>query len=169
MNQIIKARKAMYNLFGSGIYHKPHYIFKSKSYEFHNRKIGLYSINNTRMSGYLIGMHRYLCMRKSLLATISSAELNTIALNSKISKVVSYIQDNKAWEIIYVLLKILFPYLWFLRLSDSNKAGMYKVFYYSRITKIYIIKSSYDIDNKELFPVSISSSLKVCISSDSYT
>ena len=28
VNQIITAHKAIYNLFGSGIYHKPHYIFK---------------------------------------------------------------------------------------------------------------------------------------------
>ena len=37
------------------------------------------------------------------------------------------------------------------------------------MTKIAIIKSSSDIDNKELFPVSGSSSQKVCISSDSDT
>ena len=37
------------------------------------------------------------------------------------------------------------------------------------MTKISIIKSSADIDNKELFPVSSSSSFKVRISSDSYT
>ena len=30
MNKIIRAHKEIYNLFGSGIYHKPHYIFKSK-------------------------------------------------------------------------------------------------------------------------------------------
>ena len=35
--------------------------------------------------------------------------------------------------------------------------------------KISIIKSSYDLDNKGLFPVSGSSSQKVCISSDSDT
>ena len=33
------------------------------------------------------------------------------------------------------------------------------------MTKISIIKSSSDIDNKKLFPVSIPSSFKVCISS----
>ena len=27
-NQTITAHKSIYNLFGSGIYHKPHYIFK---------------------------------------------------------------------------------------------------------------------------------------------
>ena len=58
LNQMITSHKAVYNLFGSGIYHKPHNIFKSKSYEFHNRNIGLFSGNYTRMAGYFIGMHR---------------------------------------------------------------------------------------------------------------
>ena len=31
LNQMITAHKAIYNLFGSGIYHKLHSIFKSKS------------------------------------------------------------------------------------------------------------------------------------------
>ena len=37
------------------------------------------------------------------------------------------------------------------------------------MTKISIIKSSTDLDNKELLPVSVSSSQKVWISSDSDT
>ena len=148
VNQMIKAHKAIYNLFGSVIYHKPHSIFKSKSYEFHNINIGLFSVNDTRMAGYLIGIHRYLRMRKEFLATVSSYEFNTMALNSKLSKVISYIQDNKAWERIYVLLKIIFPCLCTLCIVDSNKAGMEKVLYYHRMTKISIIKSSTDIDNK---------------------
>ena len=121
------------------------------------------------MAGYFIEMHRYLRMRKALLVIVSSAEFNTMALNSKLSKVVSYIQDNKSWERIYVILKILFPFLCTLRLADSNKSVMDKVFYYSRMTKISIIKSSTDLDNKELFPVSSSSSHKVWISSYSDT
>ena len=92
-----------------------------------------------------------------------------MTLNSKLSKVVSYIQDEKAWERIYVLLKIIFPCLRTLRLADRNKPGMYKVLYYSRMTKISIIKSSTDLDNKELFPISGSSFNKVWKSSDSDT
>ena len=30
VNQMITDHKEIYSLFGSGIYHKPHYIFKSK-------------------------------------------------------------------------------------------------------------------------------------------
>ena len=85
---MITAHKAIYNLFGSGIYHKHHYIFKSESYEFHIRNIGLFSGNDTRMAGYFIGMYRYFCIRKALIAKFSSAGFNTMALNSKLSKVV---------------------------------------------------------------------------------
>ena len=148
VNEMITAHKAIYNLFGSGIYHKPHSIFKSKSYEFCNRNIGLFSGNDTSMAGCFIGMHRDLCIIKELLATVSSAEFNIMALNSKLSKVVSCIQDNKYWVKIYVLLKIFFPCLCILHIADSNKSGMDKVLYYSRMTKISIIKLSTDVDNK---------------------
>ena len=82
VNHMVTAHKAIYNLFGSGIYQKTHSIFKSKSYGFHNRNIGLLSGNDTRMASYFIGMHIYLRMRKALLATFSSAEFNTMALKS---------------------------------------------------------------------------------------
>ena len=64
---------------------------------------------------------------------------------------------------------MIFPCICTLRLAYSNKAGMDKLFYYSIMTKISIIKSSTDIDNKELFPVSSSSSQNLWISSDSDT
>ena len=70
VNQMIYAHKMIYNIFGSGIYHEPHSIFKSKSQEFHNRNIGLFSGNETRKDGYFMGMHRDLQMRKVLQATI---------------------------------------------------------------------------------------------------
>ena len=86
---MITAHKAIYNLFGSGVYHKPHYIFKKKSYEFHNKNIGLFGGSDTSMAGYFIGMHRDLLIRKSLLAKVYSAEFNTMSLKSKLSKLVS--------------------------------------------------------------------------------
>ena len=54
VNQMISAHKAIYNLFGSGMYHKPHSIFKSESYEFHNMNIRLLSGNDTRMAVHFI-------------------------------------------------------------------------------------------------------------------
>ena len=43
LNQMISSQKMIYNIFVSGIYYKPHFIFKSKYQEFHNRNIGLFS------------------------------------------------------------------------------------------------------------------------------
>ena len=45
VDQNITAHKEIYNLFVSGMYHKPDSIFKLESYEFHNMNIGLFSIN----------------------------------------------------------------------------------------------------------------------------
>ena len=70
VNQMISAHKMIYNIFGSGIYHKPRSIFKSKSQEFHKRNIGLFSGNQTRMDGYFMEMHRDLRMHKVIQATI---------------------------------------------------------------------------------------------------
>ena len=61
------------------------------------------------------------------------------------------------------------PCIWVIYLADSNNAGIDKVFYYAKMTTISIIKLSYDNNNKELLPVSGSSSQNVCISSYSYT
>ena len=80
VKQMITAHKEIYKLSGSSIYHKPHSIFKPKYYEFNNRNIGLFSVNDTRMDGYFIGIHIYMPMRKSLLALSYSPEFNTMAL-----------------------------------------------------------------------------------------
>ena len=86
----------IYNIFGSDIYHKPHSIFKSKYQEFHNRNIGLFSGNDTRMSGYFMGMHRDLRVRKFFQATILSSEFISIPTNNKFTKAFRYIHDNKS-------------------------------------------------------------------------
>ena len=122
-------------MFGSGIYHKPHSIFKSKSQESHNRNIGLLSGNTTRMAGYFMGMHRDLQMQKILPDTILSAESIGIPTNNFFDKAFRYVHDNNSWERGYVLLNIIFSCLRVLCLSYSNCAGMEKVYYYSIMTK----------------------------------
>ena len=93
---MISDHKMIYNIFGSGIYHKPHSILKSKSQDFHKRNIGLFSGNETRMAGYFMEMHRDLWMRKVLQATISYTEFITIPTTSKFTKAVKYIHDERS-------------------------------------------------------------------------
>ena len=132
----------IYNIFGSGIYHKPHSILKFKSQDFHKRNIGLFSGNETRMARYFMGMHRDLQMRKVLQATILSTEFLSIPTTTKFTKAVKYIHDEKSWERCYLLLKILHSCLRALRLTYSNLAGIDKVYYYSRMKKQCIEKKN---------------------------
>ena len=96
LNQMISSHNMIYNIFGSGIYHKPHSIFKYKYQEFHNRNIVIFSGNETRMAWYFMGIHKDLRMLKFLQTTISSAEFISIPNNTKFTKAVNYIHDNKS-------------------------------------------------------------------------
>ena len=127
---MIFSDKMIYNIFGSGINHKSHSVFKCKYQEFHNRNISLFIGNETRTAGCFMGIHIYLWMRRFLQATISSDESISIPTNTKFAKAVRYINDNKSWERCYILLKILFPCIRVLRLADSNLVGMDKYYYY---------------------------------------
>ena len=87
----------IYNIVGSGIFHKPHFIFKSKSQEFHNKKIGFFRGNENRMARYFMGVHRYLRMQKFLQANLLSEDFIVIPTNNKFEKSVRYIHDNNSW------------------------------------------------------------------------
>ena len=86
--------------------------------------IGLFIGNDNGMSGYIIGMHIDMRTIKSHLAIVYSSEFNNMSLNSKRLKSVSYIQDNKACERIYVILKLHLLCIQVLFLADIKKAGM---------------------------------------------
>ena len=88
INQMITDHKEIDNLFGPGIYHKTHSVFKSNPFKCYNRNIGLFSGNDYRIDGYFVGVHRYLRMRKPLLSTVLSAEFNIIIFNLKPDKLV---------------------------------------------------------------------------------
>ena len=74
LHQIISDHKMIYNIFGSDIYHKPNPTFKSKYQYFHNKNIVVFSVNDTIMSGYFMGMHRDLSIENFIQYTILSAE-----------------------------------------------------------------------------------------------
>ena len=104
------------------------------------------------MEKYSMGMYRDLRMRKVLQAIISSAEFLSVPINTKFTKVVKYINDDKSWESCYVLLRILFPFLRVLRLADSNISGIDKFYYYLRMIKHCIERTKSDLDYQRVFP-----------------
>ena len=96
VNKMISAHKMRYNIFGSGIYHNPHSIFKSRSQEFRHINMGTFSGNETRIAEYFMGMHRDLWMRKVLQDTIAASEFISIPTNNKPNEAVRYIHDNNS-------------------------------------------------------------------------
>ena len=70
---MIYSHRVIYNIIGSGKYHNTDYVFKLKSKEFHNLKIGIFSRNYNKMSGYFTGTNRDLWMRNFPKSTILSA------------------------------------------------------------------------------------------------
>ena len=83
---MIRANKAIYNLFGFCIYHKHHYISKLKYYGFHKGNIGLFSANDISIAGYFIVIPRDTRMIKAHFTTVYSSEFNSMVLDSKLSK-----------------------------------------------------------------------------------
>ena len=77
------------------------------------------------------------------------------------------INGDKSRERCYVLLNILFPCLRFLRLEDSNIAGVDKVYYYPRMKKLCIEKTKPDLDYQRVFP-DISSPANIWNMSDEF-
>ena len=106
VNQIIRSHKAIYNIFGSGVYHKTYFIFKPKLYKFTDSNISLFIGKNTITEVCFMGMRRYLLIRKVIFATISLAEFICTNLNDKLSQVVAYTTDDKSWKRGYVFLKL---------------------------------------------------------------
>ena len=68
-------------------------------------------------------------MRKIIIAKISSAVFICMTLDSKLSQVVKYNNDDKYWKWCDDLPKIRFPCLRVIRLADSNPAVMEKLYY----------------------------------------
>ena len=77
---------------------------------------------------------------------IYSSELNGMTQKLKISKVISYIEDNEYWERCYVLMNFL-HWLRVLHLVDINQEGMDKIYYYSIMMKMYIQNSISELYN----------------------
>ena len=73
IHQMIYVHKVIYNIFSSGIYHKPKSNFKYKYKEFHNKTIGIFSRNYTLMARRFMGMYRDLQIKKYLQLTIMYA------------------------------------------------------------------------------------------------
>jgi hypothetical protein len=145
---VILKYKFLYRVFGSGSMHRPYAVFSKCAKEFNKgRKIGLLRPADTRMAGYFIALHRLLRLQKPLEATHASIEWDNYQFPAKSKKqkeaIKSIITDSVFWHEVRTIVIGMFPVLKCLRLADSNKAGMDKLYYYVRRTTEALHRTKY--------------------------
>jgi len=139
---LVVVYRIIYRVFGSGSTHMAYAVFKKHAREYNrNRDIGLIRASGTRMGGYFYAFHRLLRLYHPLLNTINSDEWkNDVSLSKKNLKtlVENIIRYPNFFEKIKIIVLILFPVIKTLRLSDSNKPGMDKIYFFVKQTTKYI-------------------------------
>jgi hypothetical protein len=99
------------------------------------------------MAGYFIALHQLLQLQKPLEATHASIEWDNYQFPAKSKKqkeaIKSIITDSVFWHEVRTIVIGMFPVLKCLRLADSNKAGMDKLYYYVRRTTGALHRTKY--------------------------
>eukprot|EP00804_Cyclotella_cryptica_P023183 CCRYP_000384-RA/>CCRYP_000384-RA protein AED:0.23 eAED:0.23 QI:0/0/0/1/0.5/0.33/3/0/501 len=148
--------KRLYWCFGSGSNHKPYSFFIGHSKQFKKgQAVGLLQITETRFACFFYSMHRALCCRGALEATVHSVAWKDLKRQKPfINHAAEDVKDDMFWKRIFFLLRALYPLLKLLRMDDSNKPNMDKVCFYLNLTREHLIKSRDDLCRKDIFPSS---------------
>ena len=128
--------------------HRPYAVFTKCAKEFNKgRKIGLLRPADTRMAGYFIALHRLLRLQKPLEAAQASHEWDSYQFPNKNKQqkeaIKAIVTDSVFWQEVSTIVIGMFPVLKCLRLADSNKAGMDKLYYYVRRTTEALRRTKY--------------------------
>ena len=106
----------------------------------------------TRMARFFYAMHRLLCLLKSLLATVHSAKWESPKNKEVIMlQAVDDIKNNVYWKRVYSIMHAIWSVLKILRIADSNKPGMDKIYYLTHRTSPVLEKSNDSHDDVTLF------------------
>ena len=165
IDRLIKMYRLVNNMFG-GRRHRPHSIFKRHTKEILGKEMGLLQVAGTRMAGYYYAMLRAHQLKVPLRRSVEDKNFlscNLSGQNQQITKklkteVIRIIENNYFFDAIKILVKALFPVVKCLRLSDCNKPGMDKIYYFLRETKHRLAHSADGFNNALLFntdPISV--------------
>jgi hypothetical protein len=107
----------------------------------------------TWFATWFYAMHRALCLKQALLATIHQQKFLDLksAKKQSVQVAVQDIEDNKFWKCLYILLCSVFPALRALRFCDASRLAMDKIFFLSHSTTQAIEKSQEFLNNSNLF------------------
>lgn len=142
----------LYNVFGSGASHSLHALFMKASARHNNGiRINLLRGAGNRMATFFYAMHRCLRVKSALLELVHSPEFGAAASGSgRAVAAANDIKNDSFWKAMYSLLVVVFPALYVLRLCDSNKPAMDRLFYLTNCVDIAIGSVKNERDDLDL-------------------
>lgn len=144
-------------MFGSGATHKPHALFiqQSKLYN-KGRKLNLEKACDGRFAGYYIALHRLLRCKAALLATVHSQQFGALTnVKAIVHRAADDVKTQLFWKRVFVLLRAIFPLLQLLRIADSDKPNMDKLYFLLNKAREHLSKSKTDLMDDFLFPARV--------------
>jgi hypothetical protein len=135
VGKLVRVYRILYKYFGQGCTHMSYAQFKNHSCIDNNqRPIGLIQAAETRMGGYFYAFYRLLRLRKSLKQTIVADEWENVKFGNKYAKlkIEEIINNDDYFNLVKMVVIVLYPVIMCLRLADSNTPGMDKIWYYAR-------------------------------------
>ena len=173
IGDLVKIYRTLYKYFGSGSVHMTYSQFRKHScIENINKHIGLIQAAGTRMGGYVYAFYRLLRLRRALKLTILADEWNSVTLKNKKAKnqLEQIIEDDDFFDLVKMVVLILYPVIMCLRLADTNKPGMEKIWYFTRLTTLRIKNFASEFNScldDEFFETNISNELEDTHDNDS--
>ena len=130
----------------------PHNLFKDLAEAHNGRKIGLIWAAGTRMGGFFYCFHRLLHLRVVLKAVVITTWIKKVEFEKKNSHFKDLVEkiagSDELFEAITIVVKMLWPVIKCILLSDSNSPGMDKIWFFVRQTTFRLKDMVKEIDDK---------------------
>ena len=124
---------------------------------FNGRDVNLLRAAETCMAGFFYALHRMLILSPLLKAIVHSVQWGGFIESRAKKKRGTILRSEKDvksvrfWKKTYILLRAIWPQLKLLRLSDSWKPGMDKLYYLVHKERVALVKSGDMLDDRHLF------------------
>ena len=91
-------------------------------------------------------------MKRALLMSINSKQWEDLKKSAREKKAEEDVECVETWRGMFIFIRSVFPAIKALRLADSNRPGMDKIYFFVHKTSLALDKSAPDLDDRLLFP-----------------
>ena len=143
MKALIGFHRVAYSYFG-GAMHAPHAMLMKHSELHFGRRLGLLRVAGTRMAGHYYALARMYRVKNVLASTVTSSEF---IKQKRCTHFSHLLKSEKIWDVVALVLGVLFPVLFILRLADSREPGFDRLYYYVRLADKLMVKHADKLNN----------------------